>query len=86
MNLDQMLVSHVENQDSNALVRALLLRHFGFGSICFFLVGLQAQRNSFFYLVVGDDHEDTSFHVVTNDTDAADNCNKADKRTEGEVQ
>ena len=86
MNLDQMLVYQVENQGANALVHTLLLSQFCFGSICIYLVGLQYQRNSFVYLVVGDDHENTSFDVGTNDVEAADDCIRANRKMEGEVK
>ena len=77
MNLDQMLVYQVENQNTNALVRALLLSQFDCRSTCVFPVGLRYRRNSFFYLVVGDNHEETIYYDVTNDVSVTETYKEA---------
>ena len=81
-----MLVLHMENQDASALVHALFLGLFYFGNVCFSLVGVRYQRNSFDYLMVGDNHKDTKFHVMIGDVDAANSYNRADRKVEGEVK
>ena len=83
MNLDQMLVYQVGNQDARALVRALFLSCVCFGSIFFFLVGLQYQRNSSLHWLVIYDNNDSSIDAVNNDEDLAEAYKEAHRRQEG---